>query len=116
MIRKSGIRLHYKFFTIKNTGEPSTADPTLHYQNTVRWLNNGIYRLTVAVEGKGWSGQLLDEFVSLEPGGSEAVPVFLSREKGASRKAIVTLTVQPVDDLTKKVSSFLKVKGGNATH
>ena len=101
----------YRFFTIKNTGEPSVADPTLHHQNTVRWLNNDIYRLSVAVEGEGWSAKLLNGFASLGPGETETVPVFLSREAGSSRKATVTLSVQSEDDQSKKVSSVLKVKG-----
>jgi len=102
----------YRFFTVKNTGEPSVADPTLQYQNTIRWLNNDIYRLSITTDGKGWSAQLINEFAALLPGESLEVPVFLFREKGASHKAKVILTVQSERDQKKKVSSVFIVKGG----
>lgn len=101
----------YTLFTVKNTGEPFTAGTSLHFQNTVRWLNSDIYRLNLSVEGKGWSGELINGLISLEPGASETVPVYLSHEKNASRKAKVSLTVQSESDSTKRVVMVVKVKG-----
>jgi len=93
-VRKLKGSTGYVFFTVANTGEPSATDPSLHYQNTSRWLNSDIYRLSVKCDGTGSSAQLLNELISLEPGESAVVPVYVSFEKGTSRKAKVNLTIQ----------------------
>ena len=93
-VRKLKGSTGYVFFTVANTGEPSATDPSLHYQNTSRWLNSDIYRLSVKCDGTGSSAQLLNELISLEPGESAGVPVYVSFEKGTSRKAKVNLTIQ----------------------
>jgi len=90
----------YVFFTVTNTGEPSATDPSLHYQNTSRWLNSEIYRLSVKVEDNGWSAQLINGLISLEPGETAEVPVYQERIKGVSRKAKVTFTVQSECDFS----------------
>lgn len=90
----------YVFFTVTNTGEPSATDPSLHYQNTSRWLNSEIYRLSIKVVDNGWSAQLINGLISLEPGETAEVPVYLERVKGASRNAKVTFTVQSECDLS----------------
>ena len=90
----------YVFFSVTNTGEPSATDPSLHYQNTSRWLNGEIYRLSVKVEDNGWSAQLINGLISLEPGETAEVPVYLERVKGAPRKAKVAFTVQSECDLS----------------
>jgi M6 family metalloprotease-like protein len=110
-VRKIKDKAAYRFFTVKNTGEPSVADPLLHYQNTIRWLNNDIYRLSLTIDGKGWSAQLINGFASLLPGESQEVPVFLSHEMRASHKARVILSVQSESDQTKKVLSAFLIKG-----
>jgi M6 family metalloprotease-like protein len=99
----------YAFFTVKNTGEPYISDQTLHLQNTVRWLNSDIYRLEVSVDGKGWTAQLLNGLLSLEPGFSERVPVFLSHEKDASGRAKVSLVVQSEIDPQKRIAKVFSV-------
>jgi hypothetical protein len=97
----------YRFFIVKNTGEPAVADPSLHLQNTVRWLNCDIYRLSLTVEGKGWSGRLLNEFLALEPGESATVPVYVSGSEGSARIARVVLSVRSESDPAISVSSTL---------
>ena len=90
----------YVFFSVTNTGEPSATDPSLHHQNTSRWLNSEIYRLSIKVVDNGWSAQLINGLISLEPGETAEVPVYQERIKGASRKAKVILTVQSECDLS----------------
>jgi hypothetical protein len=97
-------------FTVKNTGEPYVSDQALHSQNTVRWLNSDIYRMEVSVEGKGWTAQLLNGLLSLEPGFSESVPVFLSHENNASKRAKVSLAVQSEIDPQKRIIKVFSVK------
>ena len=43
----------YLIFKIKNTGEPSATEPSLHHQNTSRWLNSDIYRISVEMRRPG---------------------------------------------------------------
>jgi M6 family metalloprotease-like protein len=81
-VRKIKGKTGYVLFTVTNKGEPSATDPSLHQQNTSRWLNSDIYRLSVKSEGTGYSAQLLNELISLEPGETTEVPVYVSFEKG----------------------------------
>ena len=89
---------------------PSATDPSLHFQNTTRWLTRDIYRLSADVEGKGFQAQLINGFLSLEPGESGEVPVYISSEKGSSRKAKINLTVQSESDNSLKVTREITIK------
>jgi M6 family metalloprotease-like protein len=100
----------YVFFTVKNTGVPSATDPSLHYQNTTRWLTKDIYRLSVGTEGKECQAQLINGFLSLEPGESREVPVYISFEKGSSRKAKINLTVQSESNYRLKITRAITIK------
>ena len=102
----------YVFFTVKNTGEPSATDPSLHYQNTSRWLQSDIYRLSVTTENKGWSVQLLNALASLEPGETVEVPIYVERGEKVSRRVKVNLRVQSESDPAKIMSSSTVVKKG----
>jgi M6 family metalloprotease-like protein len=95
----------YVFFTVKNTGEPSATDQSLHYQNTFRWLNSDIYRLSVSCESSGHSAMLLNGLISLEPGETADVPVYMERVKGSPRRVKVKFTVQSECDRGLKNSS-----------
>jgi M6 family metalloprotease-like protein len=102
----------YVFFTVANTGEPAATDPSLHHQNTTRWLNNDIYRLSVTCEGTGHSARLLNGLISLEPGETAEVPVWLEGGKATSRRVKVTLTVQSESDPELKTSRSITIKTG----
>jgi M6 family metalloprotease-like protein len=101
----------YAFFILTNTGEPFTAESTLHYQNTINWMNSDIYRITFSVTGKGWSGQLLNGFSSLEPGASETIPVYISHAMKASRRATLSLTVSSESDPAKSITEVISIRG-----
>jgi len=100
----------YVFFKIKNTGVPSATDPSLHSQNTLRWLTKDIYRLSVSVEGKECQVQLINKFLTLEPGETGEVPVYISFEKESPRKAKIILTVQSESNHRLINTSAVKVK------
>ncbi len=106
----------YYFFTLTNTGESAEIDPLLHKPDRTDWLNFDIYRLSVTIEGKGWSGQLLNGLVSLKPLTSETVSVYLSHEKECSRTAKVILTAQSESDQTKTASSSFVINAGSGGH
>jgi M6 family metalloprotease-like protein len=109
-VRKINGNTGYVIFTVKNRGEPSGTDTSLHHQNTLRWLNSDIYRLSVNCEGAGCSAQLLNGLISLEPGETSEVPVYVSFENGASRKVKVSLTIQSESDHSLIKTSSLKIK------
>jgi M6 family metalloprotease-like protein len=100
----------YVYFTVKNTGEPSATDQSLHYQNTSRWLNSDIYRLSVTCEGTGHSAQLFNNLLSLEPGETAEVPVYVARGKESSRRVKVNLTVASETDMGRKVTISSSIK------
>jgi hypothetical protein len=100
----------YVFFKVSNTGEPSATDTSLHHQITSRWLNGDIYRLSVKCEGTGYSALLLNELISLEPGETAEIPVYVSIDKGASRKAKVNLIIQSESDHSLLKASSFKIK------
>jgi hypothetical protein len=97
-VRKIKGNTGYVIFTVKNTAEPSAMDTSLHHQNTLPWLNSDIYRLSVTCEGTGCSAQLLNELISIVPGETSKIPVYVSFEKEASRKAKINLRVQSETD------------------
>jgi hypothetical protein len=99
---------HYDF-TVRNTGKAQDTDPALHRTNANAWLNSDIYRLSVSVDGKGWSAQLLNEFVGVKAGGSQLVPVYLSHAAGATAAATVTFEATSESDPTKVASVAYKV-------
>lgn len=109
-VRKIKGNTGYVIFTVKNTGGPSAMDTSLHHQNTLPWLNSDIYRLSVKCEGTGSSARLLSELISLKPGEIVEVPVYVSFEKGASRKAKLNLTIQSESDHSLIKTSLLKIK------
>ncbi|HBC79080.1 MAG TPA: peptidase M6 [Bacteroidales bacterium] len=99
----------YVTFTVKNTGESSAADTSMHHQNTLPWLNSDIYRLSVNCEGKGCSASLLNEIISLKPGETGEIPVYVSFDK-VTRKEKISLTVTPESEPGVRVfcSSVIK--------
>jgi hypothetical protein len=109
-VRKIKGNTGYVIFTVKNSGEPSGTDTSLHHQNTLRWLNSDIYRLSVKCEGTGSSARLLNELITLEPGETGEVPVYISFEKETSRKAKLNLTIQSESDHSLIKISSLKIK------
>jgi hypothetical protein len=56
---------------------------------------------------------LLNELISLEPGEAQEVPVYVSFEKGASRKEKLNLTIQSESDHSLIKTSLLKIKSIN---
>jgi M6 family metalloprotease-like protein len=91
----------YVVFTVTNSGESKDASSG---------LNSDIIRLSVNTGSDGWSASLLNNIISLKPGESSEVPVYLSYKDGAARKTIVKLKVQSESDAVIKAESSLTVK------
>jgi len=75
----------YVFFTVTNTGEPAATDPSLHHQNTTRWLISDIFRLAVTCKSTGHSALLLNGIISLEPGETERQAAIRETEEEIGR-------------------------------
>ena len=83
----------YIMFRVSNMSSMPTADTTLHYQDTSRWLNGDILRFSVNASGKGWSAKLLNQFVSLFPGETKEIPVYVFYRNDAEAKSRINLTI-----------------------
>jgi M6 family metalloprotease-like protein len=78
-------------FTLSNTGRAAATDPALHPQDATAYLNSDVYRLSVSVDGDGWSARLLNGLAAVEFGRSQQVTVYVSKENGSDPSATLTL-------------------------
>jgi hypothetical protein len=87
-------------FTLTNTGTAAATAKSLHPQDAGAYLNSDIYRLSVSVDGQGWSAHLLNALVAVKFGDSVTIPVYMVKTSGAAM-AKVTLKAQSESDPTK---------------
>ncbi|HSG47586.1 MAG TPA: hypothetical protein VLA43_07245, partial [Longimicrobiales bacterium] len=85
-------------FTLSNTGVPGAPDPTLHPDDAAAFTNTDVYRLSASVEGEGWSVRILNALSALEPGASQAVTVYVTRQEEAAESATLTLRATSESD------------------
>jgi M6 family metalloprotease-like protein len=78
-------------FTLTNTGTASVLEAAWHPQDISAYVNYDIYRLSVAAAGQGWSAEIPNAFAAVKFGGSQQVPVKVTRAGGASAQGTVTL-------------------------
>jgi M6 family metalloprotease-like protein len=78
-------------FTLRNTGRAVATDPALHPQDVSAHLTTDIYRLSVTVDGAGWTAQIPNALAAVKFGESARVTVYVSRAEGAAATATVTL-------------------------
>jgi len=96
-------------FMLTNTGATAATDPALHPQDERAYMNEDIYRLSVSVEGDGWSAQLVNALAAVEFGKSTTVPAYLIAAPGAAKSARVTLKAQSESDPAKTATAVLEV-------
>jgi len=96
-------------FTLKNTGEAAETDPALHPSDANVYLDSDVYRLSVSVEGEGWTAQLLNSLAAVEFGESQPVTVYVSKEEGSAPSATVTLRAASESDPSKTATATTKV-------
>jgi hypothetical protein len=92
-------------FALKNTGKAPAGDLGAAGAH----LNSDVYRLSVSVEGKGWTAQLLNGLAAVEAGATRPVTVYVSREDGSAKSAKVTLRVTSESDPAKTATASVKV-------
>lgn len=96
-------------FTLNNTGTAVETDPVLHPADARAYLNSDVYRLSVSVEGEGWSAQLLNGLAVVEFGGSQPVTVYISQEDGSASSATVILRATSESDPSKTAAASVKI-------
>jgi M6 family metalloprotease-like protein len=96
-------------FTLRNPGaRPAPgASPA---KDVSAYTAADIYRLSVAVEGQGWTAALRNELAAVSAGGSQPVTVYLAADPGHAASAKVTLKAVSESDPTKTASASLVVK------
>jgi M6 family metalloprotease-like protein len=98
-------------FTLKNAGTLAPTDATLHFQDSTASLNSDIYRLSVTVEGQGWTAQLDNALAAVKFGESRSIPVYVSRGPRSAATATLTLKAVSESDPSKTASATLSIKG-----
>lgn len=96
-------------FTLMNTGKAAETNPKLHPVDIGAFLNCDVYRLSVSVEGEGWTAQLLNGLAAVAFGGSLQVTVYVSREGGSAQLATVTLRATSESDPSKTATATVQV-------
>ncbi|MFA9454956.1 MAG: peptidase M6, partial [Candidatus Aminicenantaceae bacterium] len=96
-------------FTLTNTGTAVDTDPALHAVDARAYLNSDVYRLSVSVEGEGWTAQLLNGLAAVESGESQAIKVYVSQTDGSAPSANVILRATSESDPSKTAAATVEV-------
>lgn len=96
-------------FTLKNTGTPSNIDPTYHPSDAIPYLNSDVYRLSVSVEGEGWSAKLLNSLAAIKAEYSQPITVYVSAEENSAYEATLTLNAVSESNPSKAAEASVKI-------
>jgi M6 family metalloprotease-like protein len=89
-------------FTLRNTGNAAEAGAGAH-------TGFDVYRLSVSIEGKGWTARLLNGLAAVRAGESRPVTVHVSRGDGSAKSATLTLRASSESDPSKTAAASMKV-------
>lgn len=96
-------------FYLKNTGASADVDPMLHPSDTTAYFNSDVYRLSLSVEGTGWTAKLLNGLAALEAGHTHEVTFYVSAEDRSADAATVTLNAVSESDSSQTAEAVVKV-------
>ncbi|MEX1184183.1 MAG: peptidase M6 [Gemmatimonadota bacterium] len=85
-------------FTLTNTGTAAPVPSGSHPSEAGGHTAADVYRLSVSVEGEGWSAQLRNVLAAVPFGASQAVPVYVHHGEEAAASAAVTLRAASESD------------------
>jgi M6 family metalloprotease-like protein len=88
-------------FTVANTGA-AAVDAGPHF-------GSDVFRLSVSVEGRGWSVRLLNALAAVKAGETQPVTVSVAPGEGSSKSATVTLRAVSESDPSKTAAASVKV-------
>jgi hypothetical protein len=72
-------------------------------------FGSDIYRLSVSIEGEGWSARLLNALAAVEAGGTEEVTVYVTAPVAGVSEATVTLVATSESDPSKTSTASVVV-------
>ena len=98
-------------FTVRNTGTAAAVDNTAHPSDPTGAVGYDIYRLTVAVDGQGWTSSLQNALAAVKFGASATVPVLVAQGAGSAASATVTLKAVSESDPAKTATATWTVRG-----
>jgi M6 family metalloprotease-like protein len=102
-------------FMLTNTGTTLDEEMEGHPADVGAYLNSDVYRLSMAVEGEGWTGQLLNGLAAVEFGRSQPVVVYVSQENGGIPSATVTLRATSESDPSKTAAASVQISSSGRT-
>jgi hypothetical protein len=98
-------------FVLKNTGQPNATDASLHPQDASAYLTTDIYRLSVSVDGAGWTAQIPNALTAVEFGKTASIPVHLYAAPGTTGSTpTVTLMAKSESDPSKSATATFQFK------
>ncbi len=77
--------------TLTNTGQAESVTDDAHPDDVTSHAAADVYRVSVTVEGQGWSARVLNELAAMPFGESRPITVYVTPGEGASRSATVAL-------------------------
>jgi hypothetical protein len=95
-------------FRLTNTGVGAPID-SVHPRRRDSAFDFDVYRLSVTVEGTGWTAELANDFAAVSFGASVDVPAYVRRADSASCAATVTLRAVSESDSTKVATSTFRI-------
>jgi M6 family metalloprotease-like protein len=96
--------------TLRNTGARAALPADAHPRDVSTHTDMDVYRLSVATNGDGWSASLQNALAAVPFGGSQSIPLFLSRSTTSTSTATVTVTAVSESDPTKLASHVYAVR------
>ncbi len=99
-------------FVLKNPAPAAVRPGAGVDAGAARYSDLDIYRLSVSVEGRGWTARLLNGLAAVKCGATQPVSVYLSRIEDASPSAKVTLRAASESDPSKTATVTVVVPKG----
>ena len=88
-------------FALANTGAPAALPTGAHIRDVTGASLSDVYRLSVSVEGAGWTAKLQNALTAVPFGANKPVAVYVEASGAASPTAVVKLTATSESDPTK---------------
>jgi M6 family metalloprotease-like protein len=92
-------------FVLTNTGTAAATDTAAHPSDASAAVGYDIYRMSVTIEGKGWTASLPNALAAVMFGASVPFPVSFARAPGGALSARMTLKAVSESDPTKTATA-----------
>jgi len=85
-------------FTLRNTGTSAPSDPALHPSDATSHLNSDLYRLSVSIQGEGWSARLPNALAAMEVAELRELVTYVTATPTAEGQATLTIVATSESD------------------